>query len=118
MRSKEMALAEGYDPDRLLDTLTERLGLKNDAALAIVLGILHPVMSNIRHRRLAVGPSLLIRMHEASGLSVRELRALMGDHAESFRIIPIPAIPQTIPRYAMLARHRRKTRDTASTTGE
>jgi 2-methylcitrate dehydratase PrpD len=45
-----------------------------------------PVISKIRHRRLPVGASLLIRMHEVSDLSIRELRNLMGDRREKFRI--------------------------------
>ncbi|MGJ9418760.1 hypothetical protein ACHAC9_13480 [Massilia sp. CMS3.1] len=38
------------------------------------------------HRRLAVDASLLIRMHEVSGLSIRDLRYLMGDRRAKFRI--------------------------------
>ena len=45
-----------------------------------------PVISKIRHRRLPVGASLLIRMHEVSNLTIRELRILMGDRREKFRI--------------------------------
>jgi hypothetical protein len=33
-----------------------------------------------------VGASLLIRMHEVSNLTIRELRVLMGDRREKFRI--------------------------------
>jgi hypothetical protein len=44
------------------------------------------VISKIRHRRLPVGASLLIRMHEVSNLSIRDLRVLMGDRREKFRI--------------------------------
>jgi hypothetical protein len=35
---------------------------------------------------LPVGASLLIRMHEVSDLSIKELRVLMGDRREKFRI--------------------------------
>ena len=52
-----------YDPNRLLDTLIEKLRLKNDAALSRALEVAPPVISKIRHRRLPVGASLLIRMH-------------------------------------------------------
>lgn len=73
-----------YDPNRLLDALIEKLDLKNDAALAYLLEVGPPVLSYIRHRRFPVGAMLLIRMHEVSDLSIRELRALMGDHREKF----------------------------------
>jgi len=45
-----------------------------------------PVISKIRHHRLPVGASLLIRMHEVSDLSIRDLRYLMGDRRNKFRI--------------------------------
>lgn len=73
-------------PNRLLDTLIERLRLKNDAALSRVLEVAPPVISKIRGYRLAVGPILLISMHEVSGISIKELRALMGDTHEKFSI--------------------------------
>ncbi len=75
-----------YDPNRLLDTLIKKLQLKNDAALSEVLDISRPVLSKIRHRRIPVGPILLIRIHETSGLSISELRALMGDCRRKYRV--------------------------------
>jgi hypothetical protein len=77
--------AEALNPGALLDALIGRLGLKSDAALARELEVLPPVISRIRHRRLPVGPSILLSMHEVSGLSTRELRALMGDRRAKYR---------------------------------
>lgn len=75
-----------YDPNNLLDTLIKLMGLKNDAALSRALEVAPPVISKIRHNRLPVGASLLIRMHEVSDLSIKELRELMGDRRTKFRI--------------------------------
>jgi hypothetical protein len=75
-----------YNPDNLLDTLIKHLQIKNDAALSRVLEVAPPVISKIRHRRLPVGASLLIRMHEVTGMSIKELRNLMGDRRKKFRI--------------------------------
>jgi len=75
-----------YNPNHLLDTLIQRLGIKNDAALSRALEVAPPVISKIRHNRLPVGASLLIRMHEVSEMSIRELRQLMGDRRAKFRI--------------------------------
>jgi hypothetical protein len=75
-----------YDPNNLLDALIEKLSLKNDAALSRALEVAPPVISKIRHRRLPVGASLLIRMHEVSDLSIKDLRILMGDRRDKFRI--------------------------------
>lgn len=79
-----------YDPARLLDEVAVRLMLKNDASLARMLEIQAPMLSKIRHRRLPVGSALLIRFHEVTGLPIAELRALMGDRRENFRITARP----------------------------
>jgi hypothetical protein len=76
----------GYNPNRLLDTLVQNLNLKNDAALSRALEVAPPVISKIRHHRLPVGASLLIRMHEVSGLSIKDLRYLMGDRRDKYRM--------------------------------
>jgi hypothetical protein len=74
-----------YNPNQLLDTLLDKMMLKNDAALSRMLSIQPPVLSKIRHHRLPVGASMLIRMHEVTGMEIRDLRALMGDIAPKFR---------------------------------
>ena len=86
MESMKMASAQRYDPDQLLASLIGKLNLKNDAALSRALEVSPPVISKIRHRRLPVTASLLIRMHEVSALSIHELRQLMGDRRGKFRI--------------------------------
>lgn len=75
-----------YNPSLLLDALTKRLQLRNDAMLARILGINAPLLSKIRTRKSPVSAALLIRMHEVCGLQVRELRRLMGDRRAKFRI--------------------------------
>lgn len=78
--------ARNYDPDNLLASLIGKLKLKNDAALSRALEVSPPVISKIRHRRLPITGSLLIRMHEVSNLSIGELRGLLGDRRNKFRI--------------------------------
>lgn len=75
-----------YNPDPLLDAVIKHLHLKNDAALSRVLEVAPPVISKIRHRKLPIGASLLIRMHEVTDLSIKDLRGLMGDRREKFNI--------------------------------
>ena len=77
-----------YNPGRLLDALAERLSAKNDAALSRALEVAPPVLSKIRHGRLPVGATILLRMHEASGIPIRELRDLMGDRRGRMRMSP------------------------------
>lgn len=66
--------------------MIKKLNLKNDAALSRALEVAPPVISKIRHGRLPVGASLLIRMQEISDLSIKELRDMMGDRRTKFRI--------------------------------
>ena len=85
-----------YNPDKLLDALLDRLVLKNDAALARALEVAPPVISKIRHRRLPVGASILIRMHEVSNLPIRELRDLMGDRRQKYRLSDAQGKPKDL----------------------
>jgi len=80
-------VAEEFNPDpgALLDAVTKHLKLKNDAALARALEFAAPVISKIRHSKLPVGATALIRMHEVSGIEIKELRELMGDRRKHFR---------------------------------
>ena len=93
----DLLVKDAYDPNKLLDALIEKMGLKNDAALSRRLEVQPPVISKIRHRRLPVGASLLIRMHEESGLSIRELRTLMGDRRGKQRISVAHFMPKGEP---------------------
>ena len=86
LHTHTLSSLETYDPNRLLDTLRERMHLKNDAALSRALEVTAPVISKIRHRTLPVGASLLIRMHEVTQLSIRDLRDLMGDRRTRYRV--------------------------------
>jgi len=63
--------------NRLLDRVIEILALKNDADLARALGVPPPVISKLRHHRLPVGPTMLIRIHEETGLPIREIKSLL-----------------------------------------
>jgi plasmid maintenance system antidote protein VapI len=86
----------GYNPDNLLDAMLEKLKLKNDAALSRALEVAPPVISKIRHRRLPVGASMLIRMHEVSNLSVGELREILGDRRQKYRISDVQGKPKQV----------------------
>ena len=65
-----------FVPNKLLDTLIEKLNLKNDAELCRVLEVQPPIISKIRHGKLAVGATILLRMHEKSDLPIKELKQL------------------------------------------
>ncbi|WP_426110681.1 hypothetical protein [Massilia sp. PWRC2] len=80
--NKQVANMAVYNPAKVLDAIIAKLKLKNDAALSRVLEVAPPVISKIRHRSLPIGATILLRMHEASAISIRELRALMASPME------------------------------------
>jgi plasmid maintenance system antidote protein VapI len=62
--------------EALLDHLLSHMGPKNDAALAAALEVAPPVISKLRNRRLPLGASMLLRMHDATGLSIASMRMI------------------------------------------
>lgn len=62
----------------LLDRLSGKLQVKNDAALSRALHVAPPVVSKIRHGRLDIGDTLIIRIHELTSLPVREIKQALG----------------------------------------
>jgi len=78
MTIKEITASATYNPNRVLDAIIAKLQLKNDAALSRALEVAPPVISKIRHNTLPIGATILIRMHEISDFSIRELRELMA----------------------------------------
>ncbi len=95
---KHTSKPDKYDPNNLLTGMIKKLNLKNDAALSRALEVAPPVISKIRHGRLPVGASLLIRMQEISDLSIKELRDMMGDRRTKFRISDKQFKPKTEKR--------------------
>lgn len=62
------------DPNKFFNTLIKLLKVKNDAALSELLEVHPPTISKIRHRKLPVGFSLLLRIHELTDLPVKTIR--------------------------------------------
>lgn len=56
------------------DKIMRLQGFKNDAALSRGLEVAPPVVSKIRHGNLLIGPGLMIRAHELTGMPFSEIR--------------------------------------------
>ena len=78
MSLKQITSLPTYNPNRVLDAIIDKLQLKNDAALSRALEVAPPVISKIRHNTVPIGATILIRRHEISDFSIRELRELMA----------------------------------------
>lgn len=63
------------NPNHMLNHVLAHMKLKNDAALCRLLGVNPPVISKIRHGKLSIGPLMLLRLHDQTGLSIAQLRS-------------------------------------------
>lgn len=69
--------------NRLFDSARDILGVETDLALSQVLGVPAPIISKLRHGERPVGASLLIRLHDATGMEIREMKALLEQAPEA-----------------------------------
>jgi transcriptional regulator with XRE-family HTH domain len=81
----------GYTPEVFVEDLMRRLGTKTRSSLARAVGVSPSVVSKIWHRRLAISSEILLQVHEATGIPIRELRRMMGDQRPFFRRFSVGA---------------------------
>lgn len=62
----------------MLDVVLQEQNLKNDAALAREIQVAPPIISKARNEVQPLGSSLLVKLHELTGKSTREIKALAG----------------------------------------
>jgi len=84
--------ADPFDPNRLFDTLLQMLGLENDEALSYALHVEPYLLKRVRARQHPLDPSLLIRINEVTGINMRELRQMMGDRRNEYRLDAAPPV--------------------------
>lgn len=75
---------DSYKPAELLDTICKIVQANNDVQLSKLLETAPSNISKIRNKVKPVSGDALLAMHEVSGLSIRELRKLMGDKRKFF----------------------------------
>ena len=79
-----MAIKKKYDPNRLFDSIKKLLRVKADKRLAAVLEVSPSIISKIRNGKLPLGPTIMVKIHEACNISIRDLRLMMGDERPRF----------------------------------
>lgn len=72
---------ETYNANGLLNAVISRHHLKNDAALARMLGVAPPVISKLRGHNMPVGPTMILKLHEICGFQVADIRTFIGGAA-------------------------------------
>ena len=63
----------------LLDFLKKEYKLKNDAALAVALGIKPPTVSKIRANRQVMSAEMKIIIHKKTGMSIADIEEFLGE---------------------------------------
>lgn len=71
-----------YNVAKLLDTVMEKLGLKNDAALSRELGVAPPVVSKLRNAKVALSAAMMIRIHDVADMSIATIRSFLTGPAK------------------------------------
>ncbi|WP_211474804.1 hypothetical protein [Collimonas humicola] len=66
----------------MLDVVLQEQNLKNDAALAREIQVAPPTISKVRNEVQPLGSSLLVKLHELTGKSTKEIKALAGATAQ------------------------------------
>lgn len=69
-------------PFELFDAIKADFGLKNDAALARSLRLAPPQVSKVRNGSLACTDMVILRVHEAFGVPVGQIRFMLKEQAE------------------------------------
>lgn len=64
--------------NHLLDVVIEKLKCQNNTQLAKRLGTLRQRICHIRAGRLPVGPTIMISIHEETGMSIADIKKLAG----------------------------------------
>lgn len=77
-----------FHPAKILDALSERYKLKNDAAIARFLEITPVMVCKLRHRYNVLGGAVILRIHEVTGIAIHEILRLAGDRRRRFRSTP------------------------------
>lgn len=86
MNELNLAKPKKYDPNHLLNCLMKIIGVANDAALARKLKMSARIITMLREQKISFSASMLMWLHEASGLTIAELRGLLGDRRAKHRL--------------------------------
>lgn len=79
MQENSMLNNPNYDPNGFIGWLIQDVfKVRNDAELSRKLEVAPPVISKIRMKRMPVGPTFLIRVHDLTGMPINDLRRQMG----------------------------------------
>ena len=66
-------------PHVLLDYLRRTYDLKNDSMLAKALDVMPPQISKIRNKKAKITPTMILAIHDALGMEIKEIKTLAAE---------------------------------------
>jgi lambda repressor-like predicted transcriptional regulator len=78
-----------YRPELLIHTLMARLQARSLSSLSRKIDVSPSVLSKVMRRELPISSRILIKIHDSTGLPIRQLRTWMGDDRPCFSRIKI-----------------------------
>jgi plasmid maintenance system antidote protein VapI len=60
----------------LIDHLISVANLRSDAALAKIIGVHPPTISKLRHGHVNLTPSVILKIHEAFDIPIKEIKRI------------------------------------------
>ncbi len=73
-----------YSPSDLIDKLMILFNLKNDLSFSKKFGFSPSHISKLRHKKTVISPNFLLRIHDASQISIFELKKMLKDKRKYF----------------------------------
>lgn len=67
-----------YEPERLLAYIAGIVGAKTDKMLADAVGTNPSIICRLRHRKIGVSNTMLMRIHDATGVPIKKLKLVAG----------------------------------------
>jgi hypothetical protein len=83
LNDSDEALARYYEPKHLLDVVAAKIRVESDVQVLHKLVVVHLVIKWIFKEDLSTGPEILLALiHDSTGISIQELRDLLGTEDE------------------------------------
>ena len=83
-RRADLLKSKDYNPKALIDHVKKKLGVKRDYELVKIIGFNASVISKVRHKRKLLSAELLLALHDATGIPIKEMKQMMGAY-DTFR---------------------------------
>jgi len=74
----ELLKSEHYNAKALIDHVKKNLGVKRDYELVRIIGFNASVISKVRHKRKLLSAELLLALHDATGIPIKEMKQIIG----------------------------------------